>query len=291
MNVLRISKRMAATGIATALAAGALVGAGSTAATAATASNDYNCTVPGLGSFVFPLTVDVPNLDAVDSLPAGFVVPESLLNLGGPQAVNLVIGVPATLAPTLAGAGVTALSSPDFAMGFGNEAVPLAQLALGTIDAGDGGTLLMNASGTNGAFSVPEAGTWAITMPAAFTMVPTVGGIGDLPIACTTDSPATLKSITATKSSTATTAKAPKPIKRTARAVVKTAVAGQYVVPTGKVVAMEGKKKVGTGTLSGGKANLKLAKLKHGVHTIVVKYVGDGYNASSAAPAFKLKVK
>ncbi|GCD92301.1 Ig-like domain-containing protein [Nocardioides sp. LS1] len=293
MKISAISKRLATVGVATALAAGAMVGATATSASAVTGANTYTCAVPTAGNVPFPVNVSIPNLDNVNSLPAGFGVAEGLLNLGADHAIDLAIGVPAALVPTLSGLGVTGLSSPDMGFGFGSQSVPVSGLTLtGLVPQGDGSAII-NAIGTNGAFTAPEAGTYDVTMPSAFTMVLATTALGAVPIPCSTaDTPATLKSIEVTKNDSVTTAK---PVKATVakgtQAVVKSAVTGGFNTATGKVVAISGGKKVGTGTLNSlGKAKFKLAKMGVGSHKVLVKYLGDGYRNVSKAKVFTIKV-
>ena len=81
-------------------------------------------------------------------------------------------------------------------------------------------------------------------------------------------------------------AKAPATIRKGTAAKVVTTLASLNdgtPVPTGKVVAKLGTKTVGTGTLSNGKAVLKLVKLPVGKDKVSVKYAGDGFTAANKA--------
>ncbi|MFC6287798.1 Ig-like domain repeat protein [Nocardioides sp. GCM10027113] len=280
-----VTKRVAATAAASALAAGALVAASATPAQAVVASTDYVCAVPTVGSFTVPVRMDVPALDAVTQINAGQTVPESLMNLGGTHAVDLTFGLPATLAGTLTSlGGVSALDLPDFGLGLGDASVPLAGAAIGAIRSGDAGALLVGATATNGAFTTPVAGDYPILMPRTFTMVPTVGALGPVPITCATENPGTVKTLPVVKNTSATTAKpAKKKFVKGQAAKLKAVVTGQTLTPSGKVVAKKGAKTVGRGTLDdAGKAVINLGKLKPGVHRFTVKYLGSGYHDKSA---------
>ena len=285
MNVSRMTRRIAVSGVATAIAAGALVGASSTAANAAWGTNDYACVVPLVGAQTFSMKVDVPLLDSVPALAAGVPFNEGDLDVfnGGTPVVNLAIGIPATVAPTVDGLGVTGLDSADLGLGFGPGSVPMKRFALGEFTDGDAGSRVMHATATNGAFSTPRAGAYDITMPKAFTMVLHTTNAGDVPITCSTDTPATIKHFTITKNGSSTVAKAPTKVTRGTPAKVSTLVSSVFgPVPTGKVVAKLGSKTVGTGTLSAGKAVMKVAKLPVGKDTLKIKYLGDGFTAPSA---------
>lgn len=284
MTFSTFSKRLAATGAASALAAGALVGATTTSANAVVASSDYVCAVPTLGNHTIPVAMNVPALDPVGQINAGQFVPEGLMNLGGTHAVDFTFTIPATLAPTLSGLGVTDLDSPDFDMDFGSSKVPVTQFAFGTVSPGDAGTLLVTATGTNGAFNAPAAGTHDITMPKQFTMIPTVGTLGAVEIDCETDSPTVLKSMPVVKNESTTTAK---PTKRAfekgtaAKIRAKVTDTVDFMDPSGKVVAKKGTKKY-TGTLNDkGVAVINVGrKLKPGKHRFTVSF-GSGYYETS----------
>lgn len=296
MKFASVSKRLATVGVATALVGGAVVGTTATSADAATASTDYTCAVPLLGDQTFPVTVTSAVLDLTSSLPAGMTFPEGLLDtLGGGHAVEMAITAPAQVVQTLAGLGtLTGVSSPDLAMVFGSSQVPVSGLALtGAPTVNPDGSAVFNTAGTNGTFKTPAAGEYDITLPQAFTFVAstTSTDFPSIPIACTSAAPAVLKHMTVTKNSSATTAKAVSAkVKKGKHAVLNTVVKASNVTPTGKLVAMDGSKKVGAGTLTAGKAKLKLATMSVGVHKIVVKYLGDGYAAASKSNVVKIRV-
>jgi hypothetical protein len=61
-------------------------------------------------------------------------------------------------------------------------------------------------------------------------------------------------------------------------------------VPTGKVTVFDGKKKIATGTLKGGKAVITLPKLKKGTHKIHATYAGSALVSAATAATVNLKV-
>ncbi|WP_344145851.1 Ig-like domain repeat protein [Nocardioides koreensis] len=272
-----MTRRIAVSGVATAIAAGALVGASSTAANAAIGADaTYTCDVAG-NPAQLPVHVDVPLLPG--SANAGTMIPAGLL-----QATTTV-GIPAEVAAILGAYQVTGGTIDDFGMLVGDTTAP-APLTFSSFAAGtDPGSLVASTLGVNQVFALPKAGTYDITLPKAFTFMPTTaaGPLG-VPVACTSDAPGKLASIRIDKNASATTAKAPAKITKGSVAKVTTKVASlndATPVPTGKVVAKLGSKTVGKGTLKAGKAVLKLAKLPLGKDKVVLKYAGDAYTAAS----------
>lgn len=273
MNVLRMSKRMAATGAATALTVGVMIAGIAPAADAATGSSTYTCTTP-LGVFSVPVTANLDDLSA--TMLAGEPI-------AGGLASPLQFTALADLAAALSGLGLTGLSSPDFNLPFGGSAVPVGAIGMAGLPVpGDAGSLLLSTTGTTGAFNAPEAGTHNITMPASFTMVPSTTAFGDVPVPCTTDAPATLDTVTVTKNASSTVAKGPAKVRKGKVAKLVATVTGGFSTATGKVVFMDGSKKLGTKSLNDvGKAVFKTRGLKVGKHKITAKYRGDGYRAVS----------
>lgn len=291
MNVSRTARRLATAGVATALAAGALVGAASTTAGAATGDNDYTCQVPTFGEQTIPMHVDVPLLDALpETLPAGKQFGQGDLDTlgGGLPAITMTFKLPAAMAGLLQTAGISALKSGDLALGFGSGSVPVAGITPAGIDAATG---VLTATGTNAAFSLPAAGPATISMPKKFVMTPNVNGLGDVPISCETATPQAIKSVELTKSESATAVKAPATVKKGKVAKLVATVSGGFTTPSGKVVFKDGSKKLGTATLNdAGKAVLKAKGLKVGKHSVTAKYAGDGYRTASKSGAVKFKV-
>jgi hypothetical protein len=67
-------------------------------------------------------------------------------------------------------------------------------------------------------------------------------------------------------------------------------VQGGYNAVTGKVVFMDGSKKLGTGTVKNGQAVYAAKGLKVGKHSITAKYAGDGFRTASKSKAALVKV-
>ncbi|MGZ4445463.1 MAG: Ig-like domain repeat protein [Nocardioides sp.] len=298
MNFTVISKRLATVGVASALAAGALVGATATSADAVTASDNYTCTVPLLGAQTFPVTISSAALDLADSLPAGITFGAGALDAlsSTGHAVDMSMTAPAIVVQTLASLGtLTGVSSPDLAIPFGATAVPVQGLALtGAPVINPDGSAVFNLAGSNGAFSAPAAGDYDITLPAAFTFVAstTSTDFPQIPVQCVSAAPVVLKHMTVTKNSSATTAKAVHAkIKKGTAAVVNSTVTGGFNAPTGKVAIYDGAKKLATKTLSStGKAKFSVAKLAVGVHKLSVRYLGDGFRNASKSAVTKVTV-
>lgn len=272
MNLRSIAARTVVAGATSALAAGALVGVTATGANAATVSNTYTCSNTALG-FTFDQAISVTGELPVPQYWAGAAVPEKLLN----------ISVDATLDPAVAaglsGAGVTKARSDDFSIALSTTKVPVP--IAGDI-ASEGGTTTWKATGANKPFMTPDPGQANGLLPQAFTLIGESAALGDVPLSCTLktgETAQTLASINLLKQSSATevVAKVIKAKKGKAAkvpvSVTSTSLGGP--VSGGKVVAKEGSKTVGSGTLKAGKVVLKLSKkLKVGKHKITVSYVG-----------------
>lgn len=287
MNVSRISKRMAATGVATALAAGALVGAGTTAATAAptTGSSVYNCSNPGLPQALpmqLSLTADMP----ISSLPSGYNV------TGVNLPVDVVFAVPTEVVAALGAFGVSQIGAgaEDMSLRLGSTSIPVnAVEPVGLTDVVPGSPLVLATSGMTGDFTAPAAGNYQIKMPSSFVLDAVTNspapGLGSLSLACAIadDSGSNILPFTVTKQASAITAKAPKKaVKKGKPAKIVATVAGAFKAATGKVVAKDGSKTVGTSKLKKGKAVFKIKKLKKGAHTITLVYKGDKSTEGSA---------
>ena len=281
MTFSTVSKRLAATGAASALAAGALVGATATAAEAATATGPDDCvgTTGPLGTM--PLTVTVPELDFFTApLPAGTPVPPSTLS------ALATLEVPAAVAALLQTFNVDGGTVEDFAVTVGGMPAT-APLTIDSITPNlETGGVDMAASGGNELFSLPAAGTHDILLPTSFTFVPSSGGVA-LPLEadCSTDAPASLGTITTIKNDSTTTAKPTKrAFEKGTAAKIRAKVTDEvdFLAPTGKVKAIKGGKTVATGTLNdNGVAVINLGrKLRVGKHGSTVKY-GSGYYETS----------
>lgn len=285
MNLRTIASRAAVAGVSTALAAGALVGA--TATTANAVDSDYTCAVPLLGDKTFPMTVDafIPA-----QAPTGTTIPDGLLTM------TASITAPADVAGMLGNFKVDGAKILDYAMKAGPMSVPAA-LTLSEPVTHDDGSATFSGSGTNAKFTTPAPGKYAVKLPGAFTLTPTVQGeplvFGGSPItvSCSNAAPATLTTVTITKQSATMTAKGPKTVKKGKPAVIVATVKGAKLTATGKVVAKEGKKALGSAALKKGKATLSLKKLKPGKHTITVSYAGDKFTAAAKSVKVTFTVK
>lgn len=266
MKLRSITARAAVAGATTALIAGGLVAATNTSAQAADASGDYTCAVPILGPTTFPMTVSVPLLPP--TAPAGFPVDAGLLSYSS------TVTVPASAAGPLSSFGVTGGTIDDYTMNVGSLVVNAPGTYTGT--PGEGGAVVMEGTGANEAFNLPGAGTYTVTLPSAFTFSPTTDSgplmIGGQPVnvACTTDAPGTLGSVTLTKQASSIAAKAAKKHK------VNVTVVNEYGTPTGKAVAKVGKKKFTESLNSAGKAVFAFPKALKGKKALI-SYKGDSF--------------
>jgi len=268
MNLRTITTRFAVAGVSTAVAAGAMVAAGTGAATAASASGSYDCSAAGNALGAFPFKMDVPLLPP--TAPAGMPIAAGLLSY------TSELDAPAATAGGLLGLlKVDGGHSDDFAMKVGSAtiAAPTAYKVGTATDT----AVPFTGTGANSAFSLPKAGTYNVTLPSQFTVVPTSGGT-DLPyvITCVTSAPGALGKVTLSKQVSTTAGKASKV--RTGYKLVST-VKNEYSTATGKVVAKLGTKSW-TKTLSKGKAVFALPKSAKG-KKVTLSYKGDGYTAGS----------
>jgi len=277
MNLRSIAARTVVAGATTALAAGALVGVSTTAANAETASSTYTCKAPA-DAYVSDFAITVTGGLPVPQFWAGAPVPQGLVS------ITVTSPLSAEQATALGSFGITGAHSDDFALGFGPSSVPVP--IDGDFDSTSGSTVWA-AEGSNNPFTTPNPGPNDIVLPSAFTMTTENAGGDFLPLACTIkegETAATLVPgyvLNRQLSATTATSKASK--KPTIAVTVVSKSWGQ-TMPTGKVVAKEGKKVVGKGTVKGGKAVIKLAKtLKAGKHKVTVTYAGTPSLKGSSA--------
>jgi hypothetical protein len=287
MKFARLTSRVAAGGVATALAAAGLVGATGTPASAAPVSTTYACTAVGQ-TFNVPVSVDIALLPS--TAKAGFPVPAGLLSF------NSTLTVPDAVQQLLnASVNNTGAKSDDFGTTFG-ATVAKAPVAWTKPAAATGGNWIYTGKGSNAAFVLPEAGTYTVSMPKTFTLV-TTGGTAPVTATCTTAAtPTTIGTITLSKQVSKVKAKAPASAHKGDVVSVKGKVTNEFQkiggpVPTGKVIVKDGKKKVGTAKLKNGKFVVKLKGLKVGAHKLVVMYKGDGYTDKSKSKKLKVVVK
>jgi hypothetical protein len=282
MTFTTISKRLAATGAATALAAGALVGASTTAAHAAPIENEYFCDGPTTD---FPLTLDsdIPALASIPEISAGFDVQAGFLDtLGG---VTNTVTVPSAVIDGLAGFGITRVEAPDFAGSFGPVSVGVSGVGADVADAQDNGdgTDSFTANGSNKAFEVPAAGTYDLLGPESITLVGK-NDAGDtvLTAICPLadgETNGSYGTVLVNKNDSTTTGKpAKKSFKKGTAAKVKVTVSAANETPGGKVLLKKGTKTLDKGNLNDmGKAVLSTKALKVGKNKLTIVYKGDGY--------------
>lgn len=250
----------------TSLVAAALAAVTGPSAVAASGSGTYTCALPApLGSLDLPVTMTVPDLD---ELPAQQPVPADTV------PVDLGFGSAALLTT------ITGLAASDLTLGLGDQTIPLHGGVLGDYDSS---AHTLSGSAANDAFTLPEPGSYPITMPESFSLVGALGGTPfDIP--CVTETPSGLGGLTVGLSSSTTKAKlVHKRIPRNHIARVRTTVTRQFGAPAdGNVRIKRGRTKIGTGTLSGGTVTVRTAKFKKpGRYLLKVRYAGDDISAGS----------
>ena len=278
MNPSQIIRRATA-GVLAMGAAAALVGVINAPAFAATsATTNYSCTAPGVFTSTFPVSMTFGLLPA--SAPAGFPVPAGLLSF------TSTLTIPADIATQLQAFGVNGGKSDDFSTAFGQTSVASPTLWDSATTNPDS-SVTFSGKGANTAFVLPSSGAYAVSMPSAFTLIPTSNG-APLPVnvACTNTAPSALGSVTLNKQVSTTNAKAPKKVAKGTPVKVKISVVNEFsntggAPITGKVVLKDGAKKVGTATLKAGKVTVLLKSLKPGTHKLLASYAGDAYSSKS----------
>ncbi|QIG41988.1 hypothetical protein G5V58_03650 [Nocardioides anomalus] len=286
MTFARLTTRVAAGGAVAALAAAGLVGATSTSATAAPVTTAYTCT-SAFGPLSGTVSVDIALLPP--TAPAGLAVPAGLLSFNS----NLTFSN--ATASGLGSLGITSAKSDDFGTAFG-DAVAKAPVAWTTASS-DGTNTTFAGKGANAAFQLPKAGTYTVSMPKTFNLQGTnASGATVATVPCTaTGTPAAIGTIALSKQESKVKANAPKAAKAGKPVSVKVKVTDDQsskggVLPTGKFIIKDGKKKVGKGTLDAkGQAKVKV-KLGVGSHKLTVIYKGDDYNNGSTSKAKTVKV-
>jgi hypothetical protein len=293
MKVRSISNRVAVTGVASALAAAGLVGAGTTAAHAdpSTATAVYGCQIPGAPQ-ALPIAVTGSGDIPITSGPSGW----SIANSGLP--VGVAFTVPQPVASAIHGApynvnNVTA-SSTDFALALGTSNIAISGIqSAATAITGEAVTL--PTQGATGDITLPGVGNYFISLPTTFTLhlVTDSALIGTTDALCTIGDPSTagIAPFRVDQQASTLTAKGPRTVKKGAVAKVTATVAGAYKAATGKVVAKEGKKILATAPIKNGKAILSIKKLSLGKHKITVSYKGDKDTAATSPVVVPVTVK
>ncbi len=293
MNLRRLAARTAVVGLSTTLAAGALVAGATIAANAAGGTATYSCVSALAPNQPIPVKVTLSaDTSFVPALPTGFKAPAGTLSMpftfsiDGNAARGMASGIKATKIGT---------SAVSFSLPFGDANIPLngLDLAQAAIPAtGDFNLAVPGAGASQGEFALPSPGTnIPVTMPTTFpmTVVSDSPIAPSIPVTCTIQGTSpTLATLTVTKQgSTIGKLKAPKSVKAGKKFSIVAKVAGSNVPATGKVVAKEGKKVLGKGTLKNGKASIVVKKgiKKAGKHTITISYAGDKKTNAASNPS------
>ena len=154
----------------------------------------------------------------------------------------------------------------------------------GSVTVKDGATTVGTGTLSGGAATVKLAAT-GLT-PGSHTLTATYAGNSD--VAAGSSAAGTLKVAKAT-AKLANKLSAAK-IKASAKGKLTITATATGVVPTGKVTVFDGKKKIGTATLKGGKVVFTLPKLKKGTHKIHATYAGSTLVSPATAKTVTLKV-
>ena len=275
-------RRLSAAGATAALAAGALVGLGTSAASAATVTNSYTCDLPKFDGLppTFDTALTITGALPITNGPSGLPVKAGLFGAEASAAID------AQTAGILNAFGVTSARADDFGFAVGKASTPL-PLKGNVVN--EGGAVAWKATGTNKAFVTPDAGQFKVLLPKTFTFIAETPSLGDVSIPCALKAGETQQSVgdlTLVKQTTKTTAKA-KP-----KGKVTVTVTGNVSKATsGQVVVLDGKKVVGKANVKNGKAVVKLKKLSKGTHKLVASFKGNGSFGKSKSKPVKVVVK
>lgn len=291
MKFNTLPRRVAATGAATALATGALVGMTATAAHADPVSVSYTCPT-AIGDLPVDLVTDIPNLGLVAAggpYAAGSAVPANAV----PGGVTNHFTISNATKLALDSVGTTNIDFTSFEGALGNSAIPADLPDVANTDLTQNGdtTWSFDADGNNLAFANPAAGTYDVLAPASFDFTATTT-LGPVPVTCTADAtPGDYgHQIEVVKNASTTKASSNSPVKKGAKAVLKAKVSAPNHKPTGKVLFKDGKKKLGSVKLNKKGVAVLKKKLSKGKHKISMSYKGDGYtNKSSGKTTVKQK--
>ena len=274
------NNRVAAFGMAGALAIGTVASVGAFSPAGAATTN-YDCVLP-TGPATFPITTPSPL--PREMLPGQVVAAHS---------VPLKVGLPEATVGLLKFLGYTSVSGTvadtAYTVGSGTPtALPLTGLVAPETTLPATGGLKLPLSGTAGEYTAPTTlGAVPVNLPGSFDFTPaTAGGpIALVPCTLTAGASSLLgTSQVVSKYSSKTAAKLKNaPITRAKHAkILAKVVNGNGAAAAGKVIAKEGSKVLDKGTLSGtGKETLVLPRLKKGIHKIVVKYTGNATTKAS----------
>lgn len=270
--------RVAALGMAGALALGTVAAVG-TITPASAAAAQYNC-VTSAGTLPFAVSTENP-------LAGPFAAGEDV----AAQAVGINVTILGSIMDLLRGSGaippsVTSLSGTiaDAPLTVGSQQVMMTGLvAPATPIPGPGTNMTLPIAGSTSPFTAPAPGSYLVSLPSTFNFTPS---FLTTPVTCTssTGQPVALGNMTVAKDSSTTKAtlkNAPVDTSDHAKIAVKVRT-GQGDPASGKVVAKEGSKTLAKGTLNDlGKKKLSLPLLSKGAHKIVVKYKGNSTTESS----------
>lgn len=303
MKFTTISRRVAATGAATALVTGAVVGLTGTTATAAPqVDNDYGCSTASGLAFPVNLLTEAVGIEGFPQIGAGATVPAGLLTVTNHATM------PAAAAQALGTNGVDHVEIIDWAADFGGMpvgATGIVGYVADVVNNGDGTVGLDlpkddpatpgTQGGLNVAFEVPAAGEYDILMPSGFT-INALAADGTLitVINCALadgEVPAALHHITVVKGESTTTAKATrKSFVKGKAAKVAATVTGSHLEGS-KVVLKKGTRKLDSALLNeNGKAVLSTTKLPVGRNKLRVIFKGNGYSLPSKSDPVIVKV-
>lgn len=159
MNLRRLAARVATAGAVGALGAGALAGVAAAPASADASAVEYTCSALGSN---FPVLVQptgsIPQLKAGQPVAAGINMP-----------VKFILS--RAVLDGMAGKGINSvgISSDSLGLSVGTTPVGLTGLSVPMTAVPATGDLVLNAPGKTAGFTAPAAGTYDLTLPAAFT--------------------------------------------------------------------------------------------------------------------------
>ncbi|MCW2833055.1 MAG: hypothetical protein JWN68_1008 [Nocardioides sp.] len=284
MQLTALPRQIAAAGAVGALAFSALAIA--PAANAGVATNGYLCVNAVAGTVPVTVATDVT---LPPTAPAGFDVPADLLDVKNKVTISNADKGKFTAF------GVTKVDMTDYKLTLGDVAVGAGSLAVAPsafVDNGNG-TSTADINGKNAAFTTPAAGTYVVSAPTTFKLLATLGSGQNAEFVCnSTAAPTSVGSVTIDDNESITTAKA-RAVEAGMPAKVKVKVVAPNEVPTGKVIAQIGSKRVARGVVNAkGRVVLEVkAKfLTQASNKVKVKYLGDDYTGTSKTKVF-VKVK
>ena len=274
-----LTRRVAAVGAATALAAGALVATTGTTATAAPVSNTYTCGTSA-GPQQVDVDIEVPGIGGVTQFFAGQAVDPM-----GAFTANLTFTISDDFHSILLGLGVTDLEVPAYAAKFGNSKVPLAAFETSITDMTQNpdDTWSDSVSSPVIAFKAPSAGIDqnAVTPP-RINILATIGG-NPVDVVCDrNDAAQVLTTVDVFANDSTTAAKSTKAcFEKGTAAKVKVKVSADNKTPTGTVILKKGSRTLDKGKLKKGAAVLSTKALGVGKNKLTVVYKGDSYTNGS----------